>query len=783
MGLGARGRKLPVEDVGQVQAQVGDSNGGRDGEKASRSGSPMRHPAAGTITGSADGRPPPALDGGTFYPPQGQPQEQIFHSHSQPHSHPQPQSHSPSTNQYALPGSSGYPNPDQNQNLLHHLQQPQPIQALQGAYQPQPYGGKYEYPHGRVPAVGSGPGQPYPMYWTKHDRLPPSQPQQQFMVDPQALHLSPQHQSHYQQQQQRPQPLMFGQVSGEGDVSSKTFPPALMMAQPPPPGEPEAVTGYCEGIPLSVVSNGDPATGAEGQTVGQRERQPLDGLDGKDRGRSAREVVFGSIGLPGADHSPSPVLGPTADAAKEVGGNELTEEKESDRSFPPFSIGVHPDEPDLIRRSRTRSMNSKGRGRGEGRFIVDLTNGQVDGGANVAGDDGRNDGGSGGMKVIDLIDTETKWEFGTTKHLDEARVQDDCSGGVLAPSGPQLSQPNTTLPPPPLLPPTEYYTPPHEQTIRLTPSLPILRPAGLSPVTTPPNGLHIDPIPAPIHSPGPSLLTSEMNGMTTGDDESHNSDEWEVKDYGYGFGPVSGTGYATTITREERLARERERKEREIIEREELERERERAERDRDATTSGFVSGRPRRVSYTSGGGYMPFESRGGYEQRGFEPRGGYEHRGGGYERSFARRGRLFGRGYNPRVYGRGTYQQQRQQQPQQPPPFTVTPPAQLQSLPQHNESVNGYYQPPPQPIANYIPGAYEAFQPPAIQPVTPPIQQGVPPVPVPLSALSFPLDPTRWYLLGQLEYYLSPQNLAQDFFLRQRVSSVLRFVDFCHSR
>jgi la-related protein 1 len=32
-------------------------------------------------------------------------------------------------------------------------------------------------------------------------------------------------------------------------------------------------------------------------------------------------------------------------------------------------------------------------------------------------------------------------------------------------------------------------------------------------------------------------------------------------------------------------------------------------------------------------------------------------------------------------------------------------------------------------------------------------------------------LDPTRWYLLGQLEYYLSPQNLAQDFFLRQRVS------------
>ncbi|KAF8956310.1 hypothetical protein BDZ97DRAFT_1671806 [Flammula alnicola] len=46
------------------------------------------------------------------------------------------------------------------------------------------------------------------------------------------------------------------------------------------------------------------------------------------------------------------------------------------------------------------------------------------------------------------------------------------------------------------------------------------------------------------------------------------------------------------------------------------------------------------------------------------------------------------------------------------------------------------------------------------------------PPVPVPLSTISFPLDPTRYYLLGQLEYYLSPQNMAQDFFLRQRMDA-----------
>ncbi|KAJ4468779.1 hypothetical protein J3R30DRAFT_3304423 [Lentinula aciculospora] len=43
--------------------------------------------------------------------------------------------------------------------------------------------------------------------------------------------------------------------------------------------------------------------------------------------------------------------------------------------------------------------------------------------------------------------------------------------------------------------------------------------------------------------------------------------------------------------------------------------------------------------------------------------------------------------------------------------------------------------------------------------------------MPAPISRLSVALDPTVYYLLGQLEYYLSPQNLAQDFFLRQKAS------------
>lgn len=45
------------------------------------------------------------------------------------------------------------------------------------------------------------------------------------------------------------------------------------------------------------------------------------------------------------------------------------------------------------------------------------------------------------------------------------------------------------------------------------------------------------------------------------------------------------------------------------------------------------------------------------------------------------------------------------------------------------------------------------------------------PPMPMPMSQIGFPLDSTRYYLLGQLEYYLSPQNMAQDLFLRRRVS------------
>ncbi|KAI0032592.1 hypothetical protein K488DRAFT_49542 [Vararia minispora EC-137] len=44
--------------------------------------------------------------------------------------------------------------------------------------------------------------------------------------------------------------------------------------------------------------------------------------------------------------------------------------------------------------------------------------------------------------------------------------------------------------------------------------------------------------------------------------------------------------------------------------------------------------------------------------------------------------------------------------------------------------------------------------------------------LPQPRSQLAFSLDPMRYHLLGQLEYYLSPQNLAQDLFLRTKMDA-----------
>jgi la-related protein 1 len=50
--------------------------------------------------------------------------------------------------------------------------------------------------------------------------------------------------------------------------------------------------------------------------------------------------------------------------------------------------------------------------------------------------------------------------------------------------------------------------------------------------------------------------------------------------------------------------------------------------------------------------------------------------------------------------------------------------------------------------------------------------------VPTPRTRLSFPIDRLRQEILSQLEFYLSPDNMATDLYLRKQVGvflSILR--------
>lgn len=219
---------------------------------------------------------------------------------------------------------------------------------------------------------------------------------------------------------------------------------------------------------------------------------------------------------------------------------------------------------------------------------------------------------------------------------------------------------------------------------------------------------------------------------------SDTGDEWQVRDFGYGFGPMSGSGVAAAVVREELTVREHHR----------VQERRQKEEHERDNSES--PQERPRRGSFN-----------GSYE------RGGYS----------SRRSRGLNGGYGRGGYGRGFPRGGYNQYPRHQQQYTATPPGQFSQLPTHashgyspDQSV--YFLPPPPPpppsFGSYHPGGYEVYQ----YSSFPPPPALYPPVPQPVSQLPFPLDPTRYYLLGQLEYYLSPQNMAQDFYLRQQASS-----------
>lgn len=309
---------------------------------------------------------------------------------------------------------------------------------------------------------------------------------------------------------------------------------------------------------------------------------------------------------------------------------------------------------------------------------------------------------------------------------------------------------------------------------------------------------------------------------------SSNSDpDLEVKDYGYGFGDASGSGYAPIIVKERAREWEAERA-RELAgaeagDTQALEFDHE------DVVTSPVPENDSRNGADKDNivNESLPREHirehHLGHGKRGFPSgRGLYSDRGVGYRRirgginGFSRslgRGSHYGNFHN-----RGGVDTISPVNPQGPSsPFNVTPPHQFQALPLDSTSGHsslpppplGFYHPHPHhpnPGRPYIPPGYEAYNPsPTIAGVPPPLpvdptgvlfgqpqtqlhqltqgnqgqihqsqmpSSGKPPVPVPKTTISFPLDSTRYYLLGQLEYYLSPENMAQDFYLRQQVSS-----------
>ena len=345
-----------------------------------------------------------------------------------------------------------------------------------------------------------------------------------------------------------------------------------------------------------------------------------------------------------------------------------------------------------------------------------------------------------------------------------------------------------------------------------------------------PYHLHLHRMPSPSALSLPPPLSIPIQVPVPVPTASSTSDpDLEVKDYGYGFGDASGLGYAPIIAKERAREWEAERaRERAAAEVDDtipalgL---------DNDdvitspMTESGIREGTDKDnilIDQSLPREYIPPREYLARGRRGFpNPRGGYGDRGSGsyrrqrgvmngFPRGLGRGGGHYGSHHNrggpglSPVMSRGG----------PPSPFNVTPPHHFQPLPLDSSApppslppppLGGFYHPHPHhpnPGRPYIPPGYEAFNPsPTIAGVPPPLpvdpngillgqpQHHLPqstqglmlasgkhltaPVPVPMTTIPFPLDSTRYYLLGQLEYYLSPENMAQDFYLRQQVFSL----------
>lgn len=491
--------------------------------------------------------------------------------------------------------------------------------------------------------------------------------------------------------------------------------PSSSTSRPPPPAESDPVAAYRDmGFvlpPPAAYTGGEPTD--------------------MERGRRRRELSFGTIG-PSAGS-------PTSSSVSVEHGNEgivqsvleldIVDQTKKDgtesgeaileKSFSGFSIGVSPGEPGPSRiRSRTRTQPKSVP---TPRERVKTAPADLGGRRSEASRGDPMAEVNASVESSNLGEESSKWEFGTANHPEqdaqapsnavESHSYVKSSGELLTPSvAPGIGY---IAVPQPLVEAHPQHQPPYAQRM------------GLSPLTTSSNGI------PPSHSPSSAGVPYSVASGVSPSGQVHQTQDWEVKNFGWGFGQPNGALVSPGTHRDEQRPRDREGRE--------YQRE------------SG--GGRPRRGSY--GGAY-------GYDNRGGHERGGYP----------SRRGRGnggFNRGFHGRNFSRGTYQQSHQSRQ---PPFNMT---QTQTPPMpHPADHNPYYPLSPQtPLgttyfhpAGYDPYAYTPYPP---MPAPAPAQPG-PPLPIPQTDVLFPLDSTTYYLLGQLEYYLSAQNLAQDIFLRKQV-------------
>lgn len=580
----------------------------------------------------------------------------------------------------------------------------------------------YAYPYGYPPYA-----QPHPIiYWPSN--LPPDMRQDGHAMYPPYPPVQP-------PQQIVPQPHVSeddgAPSGGEEPVTHPALPPPTMIARPPPPQESDAVAGYRAVKPIL-----DSRSGWEESTRGRR------------------DMIFGSVGAPGGSKSPSPSPKQRSEIQPAPIDSQLVNEK-FERAVATFSIGVSPGEagPSHVR-SRTRSQPRLSR-------AENLSDGKSSE-SHVAAE----------VKVIDLTPPERKWEFGTANRPQEDPNRSELSEPPPAPSKAALdvsllfSGPlqESMLPIVPTEPPAELHHPypqPHHHLSYVLPQQ-----MHHPPPPPPQEDLQVQtgPGPYPMHQPQSQPLSGS------------GADGFEVKDFGYGFGRASGTSHAMMSTREDRFARERE------------------WDRNRDPEREPY-GWRGRRGSYSGHherGGFNGRRGRGangfgrGVSGRGFG-RGGFGHRNNHrhqHQHQHQHQQQQQQQPPQPQPHPHASQQQHQQPQQQQAPPFTTTTPSQaFQPLQPPT--------PPPRSAADvsqgqylgtsiqqpYLPHGFDAYQAPVPLSYPPPPNASmtsstvpVHPVPRPLSNITYSADPTRFFLLGQLEYYLSAQNMASDLFLRKRV-------------